>query len=156
EGVVTIERDGQIDSAVLNMPLLEGDRLRTANGRAEVTFPDGTALALERDSEIEFVTAIRVRVLAGEIEHRAARIDPQSPSTQNLPPDLQPYAPDLDRSGAWQYEPSYGNVWYPTVAVDWRPYYYGYWAPVPVYGLTWIGYDRWAWPTHHYGRWGYA
>src|SRR5262249_27162693 len=95
EGVVTIERDGQIDSAVLTMPLLEGDRLRTANGRAEVTFPDGTALALERDSEIEFVTAIRVRVLAGEIEHRAARIDPQSPSTQNLPPDLQPYAPDL-------------------------------------------------------------
>src|SRR5262249_23102417 len=46
--------------------------------------------------------------------------------------------------------------WYPTVAADWRPYYYGYWSPLPTYGLTWIGYDPWSWPTHHYGRWGYA
>ena len=51
---------------------------------------------------------------------------------------------------------SYGYAWYPRVAADWRPYYYGRWASYPRYGWTWIGADRFAWPTHHYGRWGFS
>src|SRR5262249_54343839 len=58
--------------------------------------------------------------------------------------------------GSWQYESPYGYVWYPAVAADWRPYYYGYWSPVRRYGLTWICLDIWSWPTHHYRRWGDA
>jgi hypothetical protein len=76
-------------------------------------------------------------------------------SAQYLPPDLRAYGGTLDQYGDWQYEPSYGYVWYPTVAAGWRPYYDGYWASVPRYGWTWIGVNVWAWPTHHYGRWGY-
>jgi hypothetical protein len=147
------------EPAVINMPVVQGDRIRTL-GRAhvEVMFPDGASIAIDPESEVEFVSATRVRVVAGAIEHRAAQpIDPRSPSAQNLPPDLQTYGPEFDQNGTWQYEPTYGNVWYPTaVGADWRPYYDGYWSSYPSYGWTWIGYERWAWPTHHYGRWGYA
>jgi len=77
-------------------------------------------------------------------------------SGQYLPPDLRVHGETLDESGSWQYESSYGYVWYPTVAIGWHPYYSGYWATVPAYGWTWIGSERWAWATHHYGRWGHA
>lgn len=77
-------------------------------------------------------------------------------SAQYLPPELQMYAGGLDRSGSWQYDASYGYVWFPTVAAGWRPYYDGYWSSIRPYGWTWIGGGAWAWPTHHYGRWGYT
>ena len=77
-------------------------------------------------------------------------------SAQYLPEEVRPYAASLDQYGSWRYESSYGYVWYPTVAVDWRPYYHGRWATLRPYGWTWIGADPWAWPTHHYGRWGFS
>ena len=77
-------------------------------------------------------------------------------STEYLPDDVRPYAASFDRYGSWQYESSYGYVWYPRVAVGWRPYYNGRWATLRPYGWTWIGADPWAWPTHHYGRWGFT
>ncbi len=77
-------------------------------------------------------------------------------STQYLPSEVQPYAPQFDQYGAWQYNSSYGYVWYPSVAVGWRPYYRGRWVSVRPYGWTWVGLDPWAWPTHHYGRWGFS
>jgi hypothetical protein len=86
---------------------------------------------------------------------RQARLG-SSASVRNLPEDLRMYGGTFDRSGSWQHEAQYGNVWYPTVPEDWRPYYNGYWSAVPTYGWTWIGVDPWTWPTHHYGRWGHA
>ncbi len=77
-------------------------------------------------------------------------------SSQYLPEDMQAYAPLLDQSGDWRQTESYGYAWYPRVAPDWRPYYYGRWDSYPRYGWTWIGADRFAWPTHHYGRWGFS
>jgi len=75
-------------------------------------------------------------------------------SAQYLPSEVRPYTASFDTYGSWRYEASYGYVWYPTVAVGWRPYYNGRWSAVGPYGWTWIGADPWAWPTHHYGRWG--
>jgi hypothetical protein len=75
-------------------------------------------------------------------------------SAQYLPEEVRPYAPSLDRYGSWRHEPAYGYVWYPRVAVDWRPYYHGRWVTMRPYGWTWVGADAWSWPTHHYGRWG--
>jgi hypothetical protein len=77
-------------------------------------------------------------------------------SAQYLPSEMRTYASTFDDSGDWRYEQSYGHVWYPRVAADWRPYYHGRWAAYPRYGWTWIGADRFAWPTHHYGRWGFS
>lgn len=77
-------------------------------------------------------------------------------SAQYLPNEVRPYAGTFDSYGNWQYQPTYGYVWYPRVSVGWRPYYYGRWTSLRPYGWTWIGTDLWAWPTHHYGRWGFS
>jgi len=77
-------------------------------------------------------------------------------SAQYLPGEMRSYAPVLDEYGDWRYAQPYGYVWYPRVAVGWRPYYYGRWFFYPRYGWTWVGIDRFGWPTHHYGRWGFS
>ena len=77
-------------------------------------------------------------------------------STQYLPGEVRPYASAFDQYGSWQYNTSYGYVWYPSVAVGWRPYYQGRWVAVRPYGWTWVGAGPWAYPTHHYGRWGFS
>jgi len=158
EGVVTLEREGEREPAVRDMPFVPGDRLRTENGRAEIQFPDGTAIEIGEDSLVEAVTPSRVRLLAGTMDHVQGRTAETSAamSAAYLPADLQTYGDTFDRDGSWQYAEPHGYVWYPRVAADWRPYYFGSWAAVPSYGWTWIGIDRWSWPTHHYGRWGYA
>jgi hypothetical protein len=86
---------------------------------------------------------------------RSSRLAPAL-SGQYLPSELRPYSATFDQHGTWNYEASYGYVWYPTVTAAWRPYYHGYWRSLPRWGWTWIGLDVWGWPTHHYGRWGYA
>ncbi|PYR45164.1 MAG: hypothetical protein DMF95_21385 [Acidobacteria bacterium] len=158
EGTATLERDGEAQPAVVNMPFVPGDRLRTAAGRVEIDFPDGTTIEVAAYSEVEAVSPTRVRVVAGTIDHlqRSPAAAVETASAAYLPQDLRQYGSALDRNGSWQNTAPYGYVWYPTVAPDWRPYYYGSWAPVPPYGWTWIGVDTWSWPTHHYGRWGYG
>jgi hypothetical protein len=75
------------------------------------------------------------------------------PSQTYLPEELDAYAGTFDRYGSWQTDATYGSVWYPTVAVDWRPYYNGRWDHMRRYGWTWVASDPWGYPTHHYGRW---
>ncbi len=70
-----------------------------------------------------------------------------------LPAELDPYASTFDRYGSWQTDATYGSVWYPSVEVDWRPYYNGRWDHMRGYGWTWIAGHPWGYPTHHYGRW---
>jgi len=133
EGAATLEREGEVTPAVLNMPLLPGDRVRTGAGRVEIRFPDGTGIEVGEDSWIELVTETRVRLLGGTID----RLEPVRANTATasyLPQDLQMYGGTFDRYGTWRYAPDYGYVWYPMVAPDWRPYYYGYWEPLPRYG----------------------
>ena len=158
EGVAMLERNGESEPAVRDMPFVPGDRLRTENGRVVIQFPDGTAIEIGEDSLVEAVTPSRVRLLAGTMDHIQGRAEEASTATSAayLPPDLQTYGNTFDRYGSWQYAAPYGYVWYPTVGPDWRPYYYGSWSAVPSYGWTWVGIDAWSWPTHHYGRWGYG
>jgi uncharacterized protein DUF6600 len=155
EGDATIDRDGEPIPAAVNMPFVQGDVLRTTNGRVQIAFPDGTAIEVAENSAVECVSPSRVRLIAGTMDH-VQRAVADSQSATYLPHELDAYGSTLDQNGAWQYDAPYGYVWYPTVAPDWRPYYNGYWSSVRSYGWTWIGADTWAWPTHHYGRWGYA
>jgi hypothetical protein len=74
-------------------------------------------------------------------------------SSRYLPTELRSYGGAFDAYGDWQYEPTYGYVWYPRVAPTWQPYYYGGWSVVGSFGWVWVGGGRWCWPTHHYGRW---
>ena len=87
--------------------------------------------------------------------HERANGVANSASAAQLPGELRPYAPVLDRYGRWDYVEPHGDVWFPSVGVAWRPYYDGSWS-FTRYGWTWHGRDHWAWPTHHYGRWGFT
>lgn len=249
EGTASLEREGRADNAPLNMPLLSGDRLKTADGRVEVLFGDGSALHMDARTTIDVQSDDLVRLIegrlrlnivgpartiayrvdspagsvritqpgeyrlallrgdqetqlelavlrgageiftdegttpvrAGERAYASAGLAPSYPysynsanwdsfdrwsesrrdarlgvSTQYLPSEVRTYASTFDEYGDWRYQPSYGYVWYPRVAVGWRPYYYGRWASYPRYGWTWVGADAFAWPTHHYGRWGFT
>lgn len=179
DGAASFERDGGADAAVSGMPIIDGDRLSTGAGRLEVIFADGSVLDVDEYSSVEVGPPPRFRVTSGRAMLSAARGEEpfaagrggafeqwvrsrreerfgETASAQYLPPGLQSYGGAFDRGGAWQYEGSYGYVWYPAVEASWRPYYNGYWSSLRPYGWTWIGFDPWAWPTHHYGRWGHA
>lgn len=249
EGTALLEREGRAETSPLNMPLLSGDRLKTADGRVEVLFADGGALHLDNRTVVDFQsddlarliegrlrlnipgparsvayridspagsvrisqpgeyrialvrgekeTQLELAVLrgagevftdlgatpvrAGERAYASAGLAPSyaysynsanwdafdrwsetrrdvrmGVSAQYLPSNMRTYASTFDDNGDWRYEQSYGQVWYPRVAADWRPYYHGRWDSYPSYGWTWIGADRFAWPTHHYGRWGFS
>ena len=248
DGAAELERDGQREAVEENVPLLAGDRLRTARGRVEVLFSDGSALALDQFTNVDLLSDSLLRLETGRIrlaiargaselayrvdaagtttwlrsageyriavddrstepevfvtvlrgaaelesgggrtslrtgyEARAdARNQPSLPYTANvaawdefdrwadtqqrhrtgarsaqyLPAELRHYSGTFDNDGSWEYEQGYGYVWYPTVAVGWRPYYHGGWSFYGSLGWFWVGGGRWNWPTHHYGRWG--
>jgi hypothetical protein len=65
DGTVTLERDGALDVAILNMPIVAGDRLRTTVGRIEVLFPDGSALDLDQSSSLDVLSPTLVRLVSG-------------------------------------------------------------------------------------------
>jgi hypothetical protein len=61
---------------------------------------------------------------------------------------------DLDDSGTWKEEPTYGNVWVPNnTPSDWAPYSNGNWSWVAPWGWTWVDYSPWGFAPYHYGRW---
>jgi hypothetical protein len=78
EGQVYVEREGRSDAAVANLPLLDGDRLRTTNGRLEVILPDSSLLHVDRDTTVDVMAADLLRLLHGRVYviARGAR-DPQ-------------------------------------------------------------------------------
>jgi hypothetical protein len=253
EGQAFIDREGRSDSAVANLPLLDGDRLRTTDGRLEVILPDGSLLHVDRDTAVDVMAADLLRLLNGRVylivrgardPQRAVRYQVDAPvasvqtggpgefrvwsaetargrevelavfrglatiasndgaeevragersiardglapsapqyfnsarwddfdrwsaarrdeglgtvSVQYLPSELTVYASTFDQYGTWRDDPTEGAVWYPTVAVDWRPYSVGYWRTYPAWGSFWVGGDPWGWPTHHYGYWGFS
>nr|MDQ3071493.1 FecR domain-containing protein [Acidobacteriota bacterium] len=67
EGTVVLERDDADAELERNVTLSEGDRVRTARGRVEILFADGTLLHLDRDTIIDFQRAGFVRVMAGRV-----------------------------------------------------------------------------------------
>ena len=76
-----------------------------------------------------------------------------SESSRYLPDELQDFASDLDDNGRWQYAPTYGYVWTPTVVVSsWAPYSYGQWVWIRG-SYVWVPYDPWCWAPSHFGRW---
>lgn len=253
-GSVTVTRDGAASVLEINAPVIDGDRVRSTAGRAELGAAPWGSLFLDERSVVDVVSPERVRLVEGrlrlevndwgrvalrvsvpggtilpseagsytvetggprgdesalfvragraefqgeagalvlragegltvgasgrphlttsvasaglddfnrwvdsELRARRSSMASSSPSgaSSSLPPDLSGYSATLEQYGRWGEEPDYGQVWYPTVALDWQPYTYGRWDRVGHYGWFWIGGDPWAWPTHHYGRWGY-
>jgi hypothetical protein len=67
DGALVLERDGQEDAAILGMPVIPGDRLRTTAGRAEILFDDGTAIALDEYTAVDVQAATLVRLNLGRV-----------------------------------------------------------------------------------------
>ncbi|HET7619070.1 MAG TPA: DUF6600 domain-containing protein [Vicinamibacterales bacterium] len=67
DGDATLERDGQVDASLLNMPLASGDRVRTTNGRVEILFGDGSTLHLDTDTTVDLESDALLRLLAGRV-----------------------------------------------------------------------------------------
>ena len=249
-GTVTLEREGKLEPAEANVPLLSGDRLRTRSAsRVEVLFSDGSAFTLDEDSDLDLLSESLVRLLEGQLrlaivratttldyrvdapaasvwiraagdyrlssrsrqvekpevvltvirgtaelvnqhgkstvragqealatpdlapslaydvnsaarsefdswtqERRDARVGTTSASY--LPSELKYDSGSFDSYGTWENDATYGYVWYPRVAVGWRPYWQGRWTYSTHFNWFWVGVDPWSWTTHHYGRWG--
>ena len=65
---VTLEREGKLEPAEANVPLLSGDRLRTrSGGRVEVLFADGSAFTLDEESDLDLLSESLVRLLEGRM-----------------------------------------------------------------------------------------
>jgi hypothetical protein len=67
DGGATLERDGRVENAPLNMPLLSGDRLKTTDGRVEVRFADGGRLHLDSGTSLDVLSDELVRLGDGRI-----------------------------------------------------------------------------------------
>lgn len=130
-------------------------------GDAEVSTPRGTeqlhagqtmlARGNPADPEFRVVPAIALDEWDRWNEQRDREML-SSPSYRNVPQDIYG-SEDLDNHGQWVDEPSYGQVWSPSVDPDWAPYQNGRWVWEDYYGWTWVSYDPWGWAPFHYGRW---
>src|SRR2546422_10017958 len=111
EGAATLEREGEVPPAVVNMPLIPGDRVRRTAGRVEIRFPDGTGIEVAEYSAVELVTETRVRLLAGSLD----RLEPLQQANVNavsasyLPQDLKMYGGTFDQYGSRGDAPAHGD-----------------------------------------------
>src|SRR5688500_14347504 len=67
EGTVDVVHEGVTERADPPMLLVDGDVVRTRNGRAEIVFGDGTVLHMDHDAELEMLAPERIRLLAGRV-----------------------------------------------------------------------------------------
>jgi hypothetical protein len=73
EGTATLERDGQVQTAVVNVPVLAGDRVRTRDGRVEVVFADGSTIDVDQSSTADFLSDSLLRLIGGRVRLQLAR-----------------------------------------------------------------------------------
>jgi hypothetical protein len=78
DGAVTIQREGVEEPAQSGVPLVPGDQLRTARGRAEAIFPDGTAFALDEFTTVDVQSTALLRLTTGRVLVTVARADAAS------------------------------------------------------------------------------
>ena len=131
------------------------------SGEAEIGSPRGTErLAAGRtmnargpasDPEFQVTGAIPYDTWDRWNEDRDHYLE-SSRSYEHVGPDVAGVE-DLDQNGRWVNDPTYGQVWAPTVPPGWAPYQNGRWVWEDYYGWTWVSYDPWGWAPYHYGRW---
>lgn len=77
EGTVDVVHEGVLAAADPPLLLVDGDVVRTRNGRAEIVVADGTLIHLDRDSDLELLADGRWRLLEGRLRlHASAATTP--------------------------------------------------------------------------------
>ena len=109
EGDVFLQRASAMDfeNAVLNMPVIEGDRLGTTNGRAELHITRGKYIRLNHNTKIDILELpsdssdiAQIRIWAGNCYLRVNHLD-QERGVEIHTPDLSAYI--LDR-GLYRFD----------------------------------------------------
>lgn len=72
EGTVQLDREGSTETVSGPTLLVDGDRLRTRDGRVEVVFGDGSLLHADRDTAVEWLGPSHVRLTEGRIRVRTS------------------------------------------------------------------------------------
>src|SRR5438128_1105021 len=67
DGAATLDREDLSEPATAGAPMVPGDRLRTERGRAELLFPDGSAIDLDEYTSIELQGPTLLRVTSGRV-----------------------------------------------------------------------------------------
>ena len=67
EGAASLEREGNVEALSTGVPLVDGDRLRTSDGRVEIRFENGSTLYVDQSSTLDILSADSLRLLAGTI-----------------------------------------------------------------------------------------
>ncbi len=67
EGSVTVDRESGSETGLPDLPLVEGDRVRSEQGRAEILLGDGSALHLDAQTSVDINGASIVRLLGGRL-----------------------------------------------------------------------------------------
>ena len=132
----------QVDGPGLTQVLTAGQQFRFHGGdpgRGQVAFAEPLAPA-DGDS-LDTLSATRDDLQASGADAASPYVNPDTVG-----------GADLGSYGAWDSS-DYGPVWYPVVAVNWRPYCFGHWRYVAPWGWTWVGVEPWAFAPFHYGRW---
>ena len=164
EGRAFIDRDGRSDEAVENIPLADGDRLRTEDGRVEVVLPDGSVLHLDQHTVADALAPDLWRLLRGRAlltvrgvrdPSRAVRYQIDAPAASvrtSGPGEYRIWASDTDRGRDVELAVSRGQA---TLANEFgaqdvqageRAYAREGLAPsAPQYfnSARWDGFDRW-------------
>jgi hypothetical protein len=84
------DREGDVQPAEFNVPLLAGDRIRTERGRVEVLFADGSVLDIDEGTDAELLSESLLRLNTGTIRLQLTR--------SNVPVD---YRVDSGGASVW-------------------------------------------------------
>jgi hypothetical protein len=147
---------GSTGAAELRLAVIRGSgELSSPYGRTLVRAGYEAATTAETAPSLPYTTSVAAgdafdRWVDAQYDYRIG----DSRSAEYLPDDLRGYGGTFDQYGSWEYAQPYGYVWYPSVDINWRPYYNGRWSFFGSFGWMWVGGGAWSWPTHHYGRWG--
>ena len=67
EGAVAVDRESGSETGLPDLPLVEGDRVRTEQGRAEILLGDGSALHMDAQTSVDVNGASIVRLIGGRL-----------------------------------------------------------------------------------------
>src|SRR5579875_1024167 len=141
--IAVLSGQAQVDGPGISQVMNAGDRLRI----------HGVDPATEQQAYAEPLPAGSADALDGFSESRDNQYaDGAQAYGDSVNPEATGSA-DLGNYGSWDTSADFGPVWFPVVAVDWRPYCDGHWRWVAPWGWTWIGAEPWGFAPFHYGRW---
>jgi hypothetical protein len=102
KGDIYVQRSTDLgfEEGVVNMPISEGDRMGTTDGRAEIYLGNGNYVRLDNETKIDFMTLpdktsalIRIRVWAGHIYFRVSGLEEEK-NIEIHTPDVSIYVLD--------------------------------------------------------------